>query len=643
MGGQPYQFSLYICFVKTLFPFFKISFFTFCFWVLLFDFQRVVFTAFHSDVLLTNGLSYLGVFVYSLRLDLAAAAFLSVFPLVFYLLQSFNNSLWLKRAFYFVFGLEVLFVNAIHAAETNAYFEWNHKLTSRVFMHLSNPDEVVRTADYKALILFLIILAAECLFAWFVYNRLLKTALTQLKENNMIARTTKLLVCFVFLVALSFLLARGGWQQIPINIDTAYFSKNQKLNDVSVNSSYFFGNSFFLYLKTDFSDVLPKMDEKEARYITQQLFSFERNHKNYILKESKPNVVFVILESWTANAIGCLSSLKGATPNFDRLAKKGVLFTNIYATNTTSEIGNTSILAGYPGIPEVAISLYPEKHRKIVSINQVLKKKGYFSSYLFSGDLKYGNIESFIVEHHFDQVMDESDFPSGLPHGKLNYYDEELYKLFIKKINQSRQPFMHCAFTGSTHSPYDYPKSGKNKFSGPEAEFLNSVVYADKCIGNFIRKAKKQKWYKNTIFVFVADHGHAVPGIEWPYSTKFFRIPILIYGEPILKAARGKKVSVIGSQVDLAATLLHQLRMDNRDFVFSKDLLSPNVQSFAFHATIRGYGFVSPKGSLLYNFDSKSYVENEFSDSDFGQAKRESKALFKSFYLHFEGLDKEKK
>jgi phosphoglycerol transferase MdoB-like AlkP superfamily enzyme len=351
----------------------------------------------------------------------------------------------------------------------------------------------------------------------------------------------------------------------------------------------------------------------------------------------------VILESWTANAIGCLSPTKGATPNFDKLAEKGVLFSNIYATNTTSEIGNTSILAGYPGIPEVAISLYPEKHRKIRSINQDLKKQGYISSYLFSGDLKYGNIQSFIVEHGFDKVLDENNFPAGLPKGKLNYFDKDLYRFFFKNINASPTPFMHCAFTGSTHSPYDYPKKGKVKFSGAEADFMNSMVYADKCLGDFIKKAKKQRWYKNTIFIFVADHSHGSQAVEMPYTTEFFRIPILIYGDPILKEARGKVVANIGSQADLAATLIHQLRMPNEQYVFSKDLLSPDVEEFAFHATIRGYGFIHSKGRLLYNFDSKQYVQNTFSKKDFKKAKRMSQSLFLTYFRHFDALDKQVK
>jgi len=626
--------------VKYALPFLKLAARLFLYWLLIFGVQRVIFTLFHSDVLTQNGWDYIGVFYHSLRLDIATAAFLSAPVILLFLVLSFFQSRWIKILFYTIFGTLSILVAAIHSAEINAYYEWNHKLTSRVFMHLSNPDEVVRTADYTATILFFVLLLIESAISYFFYRRIIHKRTQLLTSENSALRSLVLGFSTVIILALSLLLARGGWQQIPINIDSAYFSKHQKINDLSVNSTYFFGNSYFLFLKTDFEDILPSIRPSLAEKITNSLFDFDRNHTNYILEDSKPNLVFVILESWTANAIGCLSKTKGATDNFDQFAKEGVLFSNIYATNTTSEIGNTSILAGYPGIPEVAISLYPEKHRKIRSINQDLKKQGYTSSYLFSGDLKYGNIQSFIVEHGFDKVMDENDFPAGLPKGKLNYYDKDLYRFFLKNINATPIPFMHCAFTGSTHSPYDYPKMGKGKFSGAEADFMNSMVYADKSLGDFIKKAKKQKWYKNTVFIFVADHSHGSQAVEMPYTTDFFRIPILIYGEPILKEARGKVVSNIGSQADLAATLMHQLRLPNEHFLFSKDLLSPNVKEFAFHATIRGYGFVHPKGSLMYNFDSKIYGQNTFSPKEFKNAKQMSQSLFLSYFRHFDGLDK---
>ena len=626
--------------MKQAIPLLKTTAYLFLFWFLVFASQRLVFSLLHRDVF-ENGLwNYLGVYYHSLRLDLATASFLSGPIILLLLVLCFFQNKWTKALFYLVFGTLTLIVSAIHSAEINAYFEWNHKLTSRVFMHLSNPDEVVRTADYASTIWFFVLLLLELGINFLIYKKLIHNNIPTLKSENSLLRSAILSFTTILILSFSLLFARGGWQQIPINIDAAYYSKNQKLNDLSVNSTYFFGNSYFLFFKTDFKDILPKIRPSLAEKITKSLFTFDRNHSNYILEDSKPNLVFVILESWTANAIGCLSPTKGATPNFDKLAENGVLFSNIYATNTTSEIGNTSILAGYPGIPEVAISLYPEKHRKIRSINQDLKKHGYTSSYLFSGDLKYGNIQSFIVEHGFDKVMDENNFPAGLPKGKLNYFDKDLYRFFLKNINASSTPFMHCAFTGSTHSPYDYPKKGKGKFTGTEADFMNSVVYADKCLGDFIKKAKKQKWYKNTIFIFVADHSHGSQAVEMPYTTEFFRIPILIYGEPILKEARGKVVANIGSQADLAATLMHQLRMPNKQYVFSKDLLSPDVEEFAFHATIRGYGFIHPKGRLLYNFDSKQYVQNTFSPRDFKKAKKMSQSLFLTYFRHFDELDK---
>lgn len=95
-----------------------------------------------------------------------------------------------------------------------------------------------------------------------------------------------------------------------------------------------------------------------------------------------------------------------------------------------------------------------------------------------------------------------------------------------------------------------------------------------------------------------------------------------------MKAKRGSVYKNIGSQADLAATLLHQLRIKSKDLKFSKDLLSPNVKQFAFHATIRGYGFIDPKGSLLYNFDSKSYTENTFLKPQFWKSKRNIETFF---------------
>jgi phosphoglycerol transferase MdoB-like AlkP superfamily enzyme len=603
------------------------------FWVIQFHFQRLVFLTVHFSKLAdAKFLELIRIFFESFRLDIATAALLSAFPLLFWLFWCYIKSNASKMIFLSVMIIELIIISLIHSGEVNVYHEWNHKLTSRVFMHLSNPDEVFRTAEWTSQLLFFFIFCIEIIFGilslrWFKFNSVDL-------ERKWIFLPTGLFYLICFLV-----LARGGLQQIPINIDSAYFSKNSRVNDLSVNSTYYFGNSYLLFKRNDLENHLPNIKPAIAKLITDSLYSFDRNHNNYVLQDSKPNVVFIILESWSASVIGCMSQTKGLTPNFDNLASQGYLFQNIYATNTTSEIGNTSIFSGYPALPEIAISLEPEKNRKLLSINQVLKKDGYSSHYLFSGDLKYGNIQGYLTQHDFDELADEKNFPSHLTKGKLNYFDENLFDIFLKKINKTKSPFMHCAFTGSTHSPFDYPKrKGWQKWKGKEEAYMNSVFYADQALGQFFEKAKKEAWYENTIFVMVADHGHHSHTILNPNQSLFFRIPFLIFGEPLKKEFRGSQSNLIGSQSDIAATLLHQLRKSNVGFKFSKDLLSPNVKSFAFHATIRGYGFVSPKGSFIYNLDAKRNLENKFSKVEFPLEKNKSDALFLSYYLHFKSL-----
>ena len=352
-------------------------------------------------------------------------------------------------------------------------------------------------------------------FGYRIFNLLFKPKTTE-NQKSILANLFGALGLFVPLTIGLFLLARGGWQQIPLNIDSAYFSNNHVANDLSVNSTYYFANSYMLYNKSEIDNLLPKIDSGESKKLVNELYNFPIEHDVQILDNKRPNVVFVILESWAAEAIGCLSENKGATPHFDALANEGLLFTNVYSTGHTSEIGNSSIFSGNPAIPGISISLQPDKHRKLRSLNQDFQDWGYTSHYVFSGDLKYGNIGGYFMDHGFQDVMDENDFPNGLERGKLNFYDEDLFDIFIDRMNTTKEPFMHCAFTGSTHSPYDHPEAPNQNWQGEEKDFMNSVIYADDCINTFIENCKKQDWYKNTLFVFVADHGHAAPGAVDP-------------------------------------------------------------------------------------------------------------------------------
>lgn len=586
------------------------------FWIICFDVQRILFSIHHWGKLSAVGTGEcLQAFFYSFRLDLATACALSVLPFIVRLFGHYSSRKWTFRAFRIVLLTLLAILVLVQAGEIVAYGEWNHKLTSRVFMHLAHPDEVARTANYSMIfwyIFYAIIQFAVGLWLSKQFFKRIKVQPHRFEWKQLLIFPLQLCVPIFIML----LLLRGGWQQIPINIAAATYTDKAIANDISINSFYYFAKSYLLYNRSTIDQFMPNVDKQLAEKTVREWYAYPKEHDRFFLENVRPNVVVIVLEGWSAEAIGTLGPTKRATPNFDRIAGEGVLFTRVYATGTTSEIGNSSIFSGNPSVPEVSISMQPEKHRKLHSINEDFEGWGYHTSYIFSGDLKYGNIGGYFMDHGFDVVKDENDFPSDLPRGKLNFYDKDLYGFLIDEINNNKKPFLQCAFTGSTHAPYDQPKGKGKVFGGEEADFMNSMVYADECLGKFIANCKKYPWYKNTLFVFVADHGHATPTTVDPGSGKFYHIPLLFYGEPIKKAYRGKRMDVVGSQADIAATLITQLKGDATRYPWSKDLMNPNVPQFAFHSIIRGYGWITPKGNVTYYMEQKVKGEDTFTPAD---------------------------
>lgn len=608
------------------------------FWIAIFDVQRIFFSLHNFSKVADVGFTkWLGAFVYSFRLDLATAGFLSLLPLVFLFIALIWKQNWAKKFFYFVLIFEAIIVALIHAGEINAYPEWNHKLTGRVFMHLGNPDEVVRTADYGMMFWFFVYAGLE-IFIAFLLKKWLFPNKMELHQGSLVK---KVAFSFTIPVALfiSLLLARGGFQQIPINTDAAIYTNHYVANDISVNSTYFFAKSFLLYNRTDIDQYIIELSEEEALAAEKDLFEYEFKHDNFIFDNNRPNIVYLILESWTGNAIGSMTDTPTSTPHFDRLTKEGLFFNNIYGVSGTSEIGNSALFSGYPGVPEISITMQADKHRKIPCFNEDLKEWNYTSAYLFSGDLKYGNIGGYFKDHGFDIVEDEVDFPKALKKGKLNYYDEDLYQLVIEKVGKLPQPFMQCAFTGSTHSPYDFPNKEKfNKFGGVEGTFHNSMLYADKCLHDFMENAKKQPWYENTIFVMVADHGHASNLQQNPSASSYNRIPFLIYGEPLKKEYRGKVIEKLGSQADIVRTLLYQMGGNYERYRWAKDLLNPNAPEFALHTINRGYGWVTPTGNFTYHMENKLLIENTYTETDYKNEFKRCQSLLALIYQEYKAL-----
>ena len=584
------------------------------FWWLVFTLQRLIFSIHYNKLIFNDGVAeYLKLFYHSIRLDLAMIGFVALATLPFWLFYKLTKNKTQYIAWKILGAQQILLIvliALIHCGEINVYGEWMHKLSVRVFNHLINPDEVFRSATFGNYIFFFIYLTIEVGVGIWLLRKIFPFKAHTIQSSW---KHSLVIVPFCgFLGGLSFLSARGGWQPIPIGINSAMYSQNSVLNDISVNSTYFFIHSLWLYGKVDLDKYLAQTDVEEATKFVTEIMAYEKEHTNFFLTTTRPNIVVIVLESWAVDAISHTGLHDGTTPHFDQLIKEGVYFSKFYAAAGTSEIGNAAIFGGYPALPQVSLTLHPDKSRKLKSLNQTLKEEGYYASYLFGGDLKYGNIGGYFLDHQFDRVEDENDFDPSLKRGILNVYDHDLYHKFFQNINTSPKPFMQIAFTGSTHSPYDIPAKWKDFWDGEEAGIMNSIRYADHALHEFLMSCKAQPWYENTLFIMVADHGRTTPLNNNAIAEPYFRIPLLFWGPTIQEEYKGYTHNRIAMQSDIVATLLNQMQITSTDYPWSRDVMSPTYHEFAVYSSSLGYGWKDTEGNFFYYMNAERFVINEF-------------------------------
>lgn len=546
--------------------------------LLFFELNRLVFMTYHADKIFSNPISeILGLFTHSLRLDLSAVSYIMGIPVILMFLQSLINwNGWnyiIKGYFIIIF----IYISIITSSELELYSEWGSKLNIKAIRHLAHPEEVFQTASVGVTIISLLLIILQTWAGIYMMNRFGYRKLEQLQRNWFFP--LPYLISGAFLVAVGL---RGGLQQIPVNQSECYYSASNDLNVAATNSFWNFMNSIYQNLTLD-ADKNPYQiyTDAEAQATLKAMFTPAKDTSLMILQHPKPNVVLVILESWSADMIKYTGGDSGIAPEFEALCRDGFLFSECYGSGDRSEQGMASIWSAFPAQPEHSIISQPDKFQHLPSLVNSFKSQGYYTSFLFGGQLIYGNIKGYMWFNKFDRIRELKDFPD-YPEGKLGVPDEYMFRELAKESSQAKQPFLTSIFTLSSHAPYDQPMPEMVHKGGDEKPYLNSVYYTDRCIGEFIRSARKQPWYQNTLFIFVADHAHPTHLHQDQFIARHHHIPMLFYGEVLKPEYRGYIYSRMMQQHDLAATLLHQLGWSAKEFPWSRNALNPYQQEFAY-------------------------------------------------------------
>jgi phosphoglycerol transferase MdoB-like AlkP superfamily enzyme len=423
------------------------------------------------------------------------------------------------------------------------------------------------------------------------------------KESKWYSKTwVSILLCGVL-----FLLIRSGWQTTPLNPSMAYFSEKPILNHAAVNTDWNL-LSDYLHSKGSTKNPYQYMTGKTAH---EKILPYLNSTSDpiAILNQERPNVVLIILESFTADLIESLGGEMGTAPYFEKLVEGGLLFTNIYSTSDRTDKGIVAIMSGFPSQATQSIIKNVNKLEHLPAISQNLRANGYNTSFIYGGESEFYNFKSYMLSHGVQKVIDQYDFPIKDILSKWGAFDHLTFQKSIDYLNKSPQPFFSTLLTLSNHEPFDLPHPPHFGSKSLADLFRSTAFYTDSALYNYLNKAKQSDWYKNTLFVIVADHGHRLPLEKWDnHHPNRYRIPLILYGDVLDEDFRGKKIDKIGNQTDLVNTLLRQLKMDSNDYYWSRDLLDPKTHSFAFFTWDNGFGVVTPEQSLSFDNVGKKTI-----------------------------------
>ena len=577
----------------------------FLFWIIYFNLTRLVFIVYHIKILLAENITFretLGTFTHSLKLDIATVCYILIFPFFLLIIQIFYCPKWLNLVNRIYTGIIVTVYSLTVAGEMGIYSEWKTKLTYKVIKYLYHPDEIFNSGKTSTFFILVFVFLALAIGGNYLYNRFFYHDVEKPRVHPVA------FLAFTFLTpGLLFIGLRGGFQQIPINQSESYFSYHNILNTAAVNNGFNLYISIFENLQNIGHNPYIFMDPSKAAAIMKRIYQTPVDTTIRILKTNRPNIVLLILESWSADLIEDLGGKPGITPEFRKLQQNGILFDQIYASGSRSEQGMASIFSGFPAHPISSITVQPDKVVRLPSMTRTLNHAGYSSAFYFGGQLIYGNIRSYILFNGFDKVMEGADFPASTPQGKLGIHDQFTLSYMLEDLSKMKQPFFSSLFTVSTHSPWDQPFDKPLKWGDNEQEYINAAYYTDHCLGEFFKAAALKSWFNNTLFIIIADHSHNSYYNWHPQTKEYHRIPMLFYGSVIEDGYRGTKWRKLGNQHDIAATILAQLNLPRADFPYSKNLFNPNTSDFAYFSTEDGVGWIRPDSYYTYDKTSDYY------------------------------------
>jgi phosphoglycerol transferase MdoB-like AlkP superfamily enzyme len=506
-----------------------------------------------------------------IRVDLIQLSLTALIPLLLAPVLATKRffSIWQKFTYIWVIAAIVLLV-FLEAATPGFINEYDVR-PNRIFVeYLKYPHEVVSMlwVGFKVEIFTALSLTIVAVLAMVRFMRPWLTATT--KWSNL-----KLWIVWPLLFLLTAFTIRSSLGHRPANPAMFAITPDSMVNSLILDSGYSVIYAVYsLQHESKSSFIYGKMDEAEVYKLTgakntdiPTLTTLEPS-----AKRDKPlNLVIILQESLGAGFVESLGG-KPVTPNIEKLKNEGIWFEQLYATGTRSVRGIEAVVAGFQPTPSDSTVKLDLSQKNFSTLAAILGKQGYSTEFIYGGETHFDNMQSFFMGNGFQKVIGQKDYQNPVFVGSWGASDEDLLNRTHEELmahHERGESFFTLAFSSSNHAPFEFPDGRIELYEQPKATDNNAVKYADYAIGQFFEKAKASPYWKDTVFLVVADHDIRVRG-NTLVPVEHFHIPGLILGADI----QPKRIKQIASQIDLPVTLLSLMGVHAQHPMTGHDLSS---------------------------------------------------------------------
>jgi len=593
--------------MKSLLIYNKQLFKYFIYWILIFWLAKLIFILFNFDQ--TSHLSFgeiVGIFGYGLKMDVSTACYLLFIPGLLVVFRTVIPVRFLNRFMWFYTFLFLFISILLIIIDLALYPYWGTRVNVIIFNYINDTVSLKSSLSFSDILLILLIIGSFMTGFLFLYRKIFTSGVFPEGKIKWYSALIQL-----FLVACLILPMRGGLDTSPLNLSSVAFSTKLYVNQAATNFLWNFAKSI------DTRDRLANpciymSKEESVRIFDEYVKNDTVIAKPQLIKlnaEKQPNVILIILESFTNKVIAPLGGLQDITPNLNALHNTSTTFSNFYASGNRSDRGISALLGGYPSLLRTSIMVYPEKAQGLTLLPEYFNRKNYHTSFYYGGDINFYNLKTFVLQGKFEKLTTKADFPAEL--GKMSKWgvpDGYVFERALEDLKVEKEPFMKIIYTISSHPPYDVPYS-KIKGNSNDEKFLNSVAYTDSCLGVFIDEFRKSPLWENTLFIVTADHGSLSPGPTTVTEPASYQIPLVWTGGVIDSL---QKIETICQQSDLGITLIHQLGWEIDSTKFSGDFF--RSKPHAFYMLNSGWGYVTPEGYYYFDQEIRNFVSNPAND-----------------------------